>query len=45
MIYLRARAPLAEPCAVWQAMQPLLDLWREAANSGSLPEAPRRAAQ
>jgi hypothetical protein len=44
LIYLPAQAPLEDGGAVWRAIQPLLATWRDAANSGAVPEAPRRLA-
>jgi hypothetical protein len=35
MVYLSAQAPLGDAYSVWKAVQPMLALWREAANSGS----------
>jgi hypothetical protein len=45
LIYLQACAALDDPDAVWTAARPLLDLWREAANSGTPLEALRRLVQ
>lgn len=43
LVYLQAEADPTDPGACWQAIQPLLTLWQEAANSGGLVTAPRRA--
>lgn len=43
LIYLPTRATLGDAAAVWEAIQPSLALWRDAANSGSPLDAQRRA--
>lgn len=45
LVYLQAEADADDPRSCWQAIQPLLALWQEAANSGHPPAVPHRAVQ
>jgi len=44
LLYLDASGDAANPESAWAAVEPLLAIWREAANSGAVVSVPRRSA-